>query len=199
MNNSELDAKLKAAREPALPPEYKEAFTKSVLMNLRSSPWKSGRQGHQGMGRWVWGMATAACILIAFAVGHWQGKHESSSGPDILANARLVEETLAMFPNRVRAIVKDERGLNVVLSDQDTLPASSPIYVRICDGTNCASLVTFSGQEILIGGQKLTVLAQPDGGIIVAGNRFVWSSADPVYAGRKLKIEARNLDLNSTL
>lgn len=112
---------------------------------------------------------------------------------DSLANVKLIHETLALFPNRVRAIVQDERGLNLVLSDSADVPASTPIYVRICDGKNCSSVVTFSGQEVQIAGQKLTVLSQPDGGIILAGNKFVWSSNEPVYAGRKFKIEAKNL------
>ena len=112
---------------------------------------------------------------------------------DSLANIKLIRETLALFPNRVRAIVQDEHGLNLVLSDQENVPASTPIYVRICDGKRCSSLVTFSGQEIQIAGQKLTVLSQPDGGIILEGNKFAWSSSEPVYAGRKIKIEAKNL------
>lgn len=193
MNDSELDARLKAAREPALPRDYQETFAQTVLQNLRSSPWKPAGKGHWGLRHWVWGVATTACILIAFAVGHWRGLAEAKAGKDVLANAKLVQETLNMFPNRVRAIVQDERGLNVVLSDTENVPASTPIYVRICDGKRCSSLVTFSGQEIQIAGQKLTVLSQPDGGIILEGNKFVWSSSEPVYAGRKFKIEAKNL------
>ena len=198
MNDSELDAKLKAAREPALPADYQADFTRIVLKNLRSSPRERGL-GEKGLARqpWLprlaWGMATAACVLIAFAFGHWRGLTEAKAGKDVLANVEFIQGTLAMFPNRVRAIVEDERGVNLVLSDTENVPASTPIYVRLCDGTNCSSLVTFSGQEIQIAGQKLTVLSQPDGGIILEGNKFVWSSSEPVYAGRKLKIEAKNL------
>jgi hypothetical protein len=91
--------------------------------------------------------------------------------------------------------VQDERGVDLILSDTENVPASPPIYVRICDGKQCSSLVTFSGQEIQIAGQKLTVLSQPDGGIILEGNKFVWSSSEPVFAGQKLRIEAKNLNL----
>ena len=112
---------------------------------------------------------------------------------DSLASLKLIQETMAMFPNRVRAIVQDEHGLRLVLADQPEVPVSPPIYVRLCDGENCSSLVTFSGQEIQIAGQKLTVLSQADGGIILEGNKFFWSSSEPVYANRKLKIEAKNL------
>lgn len=203
MNNSELDAKLKATREPALTEDYKENFASDVLKNLRSSPSGKGTQEREmrekGLFGWTWatrvawGMAATVCILIAFAVGHWRGQTEAKAGKDVLANVEFIQGTLAMFPNRVRAIVQDERGVNLVLSDMENVPASTPIYVRICDGKRCSSLVTFSGQEIQIAGQKLTVLSQPDGGIILEGHKFVWSSSEPVYAGRKLKIEAKNL------
>ena len=112
---------------------------------------------------------------------------------DSLTNVKLIHETLAMFPNRVRAIVQDEHGLNLVLSDSADVPASTPIYVRICDGKHCSSLVTFSGQEIQIAGQKITVLADTRGGIILTGNQFVWSNSERSYAGNHLKIEAKNL------
>jgi hypothetical protein len=195
MNNSELDDKLKAAREPAQPKDYQAAFSQIVLANLRSATWKPAPARRSLLPRLSWGLATAACVVLAFAIGHRRGQSEVVAGKDVLANARLVQETLALFPNRVRAIVQDERGLNVVLSDQENVPASTPIYVRICDGKNCSSLVTFSGQEIQIAGQNLTVLSQPDGGIILEGNKFVWSSSERVYAGKALKIEAKNLKL----
>ncbi len=105
----------------------------------------------------------------------------------------MIRETLALFPNRVRAIVQDERGLNLVLSDTDDVPASPPLYVRICDGKKCSSLVTFSGQEIQIAGQKFTVLSDSHGSIILTGSQFVWSDTERAYAGNHLKIEAKNL------
>jgi hypothetical protein len=89
--------------------------------------------------------------------------------------------------------VQDQDGTKLVLSDKNNVPASTPIYVRICNGQNCASLVTFSGQQIEIAGQTVTVLSQGNGGIIVEGSQFVWSNQDHVYAERNLKIEAKNL------
>jgi hypothetical protein len=56
--------------------------------------------------------------------------------------------------------------------------------------------VTFSGQELEIAGQKVTVLADAQGGVIVTGSRFAWSSDGPAGTSGGLKIEARTL--NST-
>ncbi len=193
MNDSELDAKLRAAREPILPADYKEAFPQTVLANLRSNTWKKTAPRRAWLPRLAWGMAAAACLLLTFALGRWHGRMES--GRDVLANAKLVGETLAMFPNRVRAIVQDEHGLQLVLSDKADVPHSTPIWIKVRQGRDWQAVVTFSGQEIQIAGQKLTVLSQPDGGIILEGNEFIWSNREPVYAARGLRIEARNLDL----
>jgi hypothetical protein len=100
-----------------------------------------------------------------------------------------------MFPNRVRAIVQDERGINLVLSENADVPVSPPLYVRISDGKHSSSFVTFSGQEIQIAGQKVTVLADTHGGVILAGQHFMWSDTKQLYAGGHLKITTKNLGL----
>jgi hypothetical protein len=193
MNDSELDQKLKAACEPKLRAAYQDAFPPQVVANLRSEFVKPAPSRRRWLPRLAWGVATVGCVVIAFVLGHWRGRAEAGASKDVLANAKFVQGTLAMFPNRVRAIVQDERGLNLVLSDQEMIPISTPIYVRICDGTNCSSLVTFSGQQIQIAGQKLTVLSEGDGGIILEGNKFLWSNGKSVYAKDHLKIQAINL------
>jgi hypothetical protein len=195
MNNSELEKKLKAAHGPALPKNYQEAFPQMVLANLSSNPWKPAAAAHLGPSCLAWGLAAAACVMLAFAVGHWRGREAPATSAGLLENTKLIRETLAMFPNQIRAIVQDERGINLVLSDKEDVPSSPPIYVRICDGKNCSSAVTFSGQEIQIAGQNVTVLSQPDGGIILTGNQFVWSSDGRNYAKTNLKIEAKPLQV----
>jgi hypothetical protein len=97
--------------------------------------------------RLAWGFATAICILAAFAISHGRGQTEAKASTDVLANIKVVDETLAMFPNQVSAIVQDEHGLNLVLSDSAGVPASPTLYVRISDNKHSSSLVTFSGQQ----------------------------------------------------
>jgi hypothetical protein len=198
MKQSELDSILKKARLPEVPEESRELFPRRIVARLKHNEVQSPH-ARSFLPRLTWAFGLAAGVVIAFAIGHWSGRMETKNltASDSLADLKLIRETMAMFPNRVRAIVQDERGLNLVLSDNTDVPASSPIYVRICDGKQCSSLVTFSGQEIQIAGQKLTVLSQPDGGIILEGNQFVWSSSEPVYAARKLNIEAKNLGLKT--
>jgi hypothetical protein len=105
----------------------------------------------------------------------------------------MVQETLAMFPHRVQAIVEDERGVNLILSDSDNVPVSAPLYIHVCDGKHCSSFLTFSGQEITVAGQKVTVLEDIHGGVILAGRQFVWSNTERTEMGNHWQIEAKNL------
>ena len=193
MNKSELDSILKRARTPERPEEFWKEFPQQIARGLNRARTENYCAKQKRFPRLAWGFAMVICALAA--IGHWRGQMEtkSVSSGDALANAKVVDETLALFPNRVRAIMQDEHGLNLVLSDSDDVPVSTPIYVRICDGKHCSSLVTFSGQEIQVAGQKITVLSDASGGIILEGNKFVWSSTSRDYASSNLKIEAKPL------
>lgn len=194
MNKPELESILKKARLPEIPEESLDMFPRRIVARLKRNdpPIHSTRNVSPHL---AWAFGLAACVIIAFAIGHWRGRMDTVTVPatDSLTSTKLIRETLAMFPNRVRAIVQDERGINLVLSDNDDVPVSPPLYVRICDGEHCSSLVTFSGQEVQIAGQKVTVLADTHGGVILAGQHFMWSDTERVYAAGHLKITAKNL------
>ena len=195
MDNAELDSILKKARLPQPPEELWADLPQQVVRQLDRAPARDRQPGRDWFPRLAWGLAVAICIVIAFAAGHWRGRMETKTVPasDVLTNGKLVRETLAMFPNQVRAILQDERGLHLILSDRDNIPASVPLYVHVCDGQRCESVVTFSGQDLELAGQKITVLADSSGAIILEGNKFAWSSSMPNQVRGKFKIEARNL------
>ena len=194
MNDLDLDKKIKAARVPAWNEDHWKSFPRLVLAKLRASPVERPFE-RRWQPRLAWGGSIAfACLVIGFAIGHWHGRMQKSDPYTLLQNGKMIREVLTLFPNRVRAIVQDEHGVQLVLSDQPDVPASTPLYVRICDGKQCSALVTFSGQEIQIAGQKMTVLSDSRGGIILTGNDFVWSSTARTYTQSGLKIEARNLN-----
>ncbi len=194
MNDHDLEKKLKAVPVPARAEDYWESFPRLVSARLRTSPAGRPVLEHRWLPRLAWGGGIAfACLMIGFAVGHWRGRTEKNDAYALLQNGKMLQEVLTLFPNRVRAITQDEHGVQLVLADQADVPVSTPIYVHICNGKQCSSLVTFSGQELEIAGQKVTVLLNAEGGVIVAGPRFAWSSDQPARVSGGLKIEARRL------
>jgi len=138
----------------------------------------------------AWALATAACVLAAFGIGYWHGR---AGATDPLLNVNLVRETLAMFPNQVRAIVQDEHGMKLILAEHGDVPVSAPLYIRVCDGQHCESFLTFSGQDIMVAGQTVTVLADTHGGVILAGDHFLWSETQQAQTTGHWKVEAKNL------
>ena len=197
MKTPELESILKKARTPEISGESLEMFPRLIAARLKRKV-PAVRAVRNFSPRLAWAYGLAACTVIAFAIGHWSGRLETGTIPatNSLASLKLIRETAAMFPNRVRAIVQDKRGLSLVLSDKDNVPVSPALYVHICDGKHCSSVVTFSGQEIQVAGQKLTVLANARGGIILEGNHLLWSSTSSLH-GQPYEDEARDLGLHS--
>jgi hypothetical protein len=195
MTDDELNQKLKAAQTPKFEPDYIEDFPRLVFARNRA-PAPQRREPYGFSPRLAWGAGIAlTCLVLGFASGFlspWHGRKPGVLAMDVLANAKMIRETMALFPNQVRAIVQDDRGLKLVLADQPDVPSSPPLYIQICDGKECSSLVTFSGEEIQVGQRKITVLADARGGIILEGDHFVWSSNERSASGR-LKIQARTL------
>jgi hypothetical protein len=193
MNESELNRILKAAKVPERAEEFWARFPRRVTARLHWKPAMKANAGH--FWRLAWALAAiTACLVIGFVAGHRRGHEEAVAENGLLQNAKVIQETFAMFPNRVKAIVQDEHGINLVLSDKDDVPKSAPLWIKICDGKHCAAMVTFSGQEIKLGQRELTVLTDAHGKIILAGDNFLWSNGDALLAGNdKLKIEAKTL------
>ena len=194
MNQSDLESILRKARLPEIPEESLEMFPRRIAARLKRDdlPVHTARQFSPQL---AWAFGLAACLIIAIGIGFKHQWMEAGKIParDSLASLKVIHETLAIFPNQVRAIVEDEHGLRLILADNKDVPISPAIYVHICDGEKCSSLVTFSGQEIQVAGQNVTVLSDAHGGIILTGNQFVWSSAERTTAGIHLKITAKNL------
>jgi hypothetical protein len=205
MDNSELERLLKSAEPPERPPEYWEQFPERVAARLHQAPsftrqapasWLSFCSSR--LWRPAWGVCAALlCLVIGFSVGHWRRGDDAASAASIsvLQNEQLIHEVMAMFPNRLRAIVQDERGLTLVLSENADVPISQPLFVEILYRETGASAVTFSGQELNLAGRKIAVLSDSQGSVLLVGENFAWSSAEPDDSVEDLRIRALPLPL----
>ena len=193
MNDSDLKKILKASPAPDCTPEFWEDFPRRITTKLH---WQARRAGDpvpeksRPVNRLAWGLSIGmACLVIAFALSHWRGRRPADG---LLQNERVVWEVLAMFPNQVQAIVQEENGLSLSLADEPNVPASTPFWIKICDGKQCRSVVAFSGQAMQIAGQRVEVLADARGGVMLLGDHFFWSSRETVLKDH-LRIDAQPL------
>jgi hypothetical protein len=195
MTDPELDKILKSAQEPRLDADYVDDFPRQVLAGLRVKTDRPRRPVASFFPGWAWGLAVVVCVLAAVPVWLSRDHKNGDRSADVLADAKLIRETMAMFPNQLRAIVRDQNGMKLELADQPDVPVSAPLLVNVCDGKTCTSFVTFSGQEIRLGDKKFTVLSGDDGGIILETEKFVWSSKTGGWGDKAITISARTLNI----
>ena len=195
MNDSDLDELLKAASVPERAPEFWAQLPGRIGAKLR---WQQRRGDKVNLPSrpnaamlWGWGLTGAAVfILMGFLMGQRQGARQMTS---FVQNEKLLHEVLATFPNQVRAIVQDENGLHLSLADEPNVPQSQPLWIKVCQGGVCRSIVTFSGQVVEIADKQVEVLADARGGVMLVGEHFFWSSWEG-GAGGQMQIKAQTLN-----
>ena len=194
MTNSELERLLKTAKVPGRENSFWESFAQSVTRKIRQNPARPDATRSNlkpNFALWGIGMATA-CLVIGFSFGFRNG-HSRGTNEQLAAARKYFQEVESLFPNQMRAIVFENGEARLLLSDKPDVPTSSPLFVKICSGKNCRSLVTFSGQRIQIDGEAFEVLSDHKGQILLVGNNSVWSSGDPPTKNRF--IQAQPLEL----
>ncbi|NQU11324.1 hypothetical protein HQ590_11065 [bacterium] len=189
--NQDLDDLLRQARPPERPAEYWDEFPRRVIARLReAAPARPAVASWTWDWRWAAGLATA-CLVIGIGLGIWFRSRRPAE-PDY---AKLYTEVEALFPNQVRAIVADDQGVRLVLSDRPTVPSTAPLLVRLCRRTGCQNVISFSGQQVRLNGQTIELLADGRGNVLVVSPQFVWSSADPGQPTTGLRVSAERLAL----
>ena len=186
--NDDLNNVLKSAKVPERSSGYWEHFPKRVTARL-SDPRQSGTAA-SGNWRWTlgWSVAGIACGLL-LALFFFQRRPTAQTD-----YAKLYREIATMFPHQIRAIVADKNGVRVVLADAPNLPPATPLLVNVCAAQQCSYVITFSGQQIPVGTGAADVLTDGSGNIILAGRRFVWSSAEPSQDIGRYRIGASRLE-----
>jgi hypothetical protein len=193
MKKFDLEKALKATKVPERSAEYWEEFPRRVVVQL-NRPQPERQRERRWQPRLALGLGLGfACLAIGFLLRPWDGHIQQTTSFALLQNEKLIRETLAMFPNQVRAIEQDENGLRLVLSEKPDVPASPPLWIRICEGKRCRTTVTFSGQNLQIAKEKVEVLADAQGQVMLVGDRLFWSGAERNSASGHLRIQARTL------
>lgn len=180
MTDAELKKLLQAAPVPERAPEFWERLPERINARVH---WQQRRSENINLPSrprvgvvWGWGLAGAAVLLLAgFLLGNW---HSNKQTMALLQNEKLLREVLATFPNQVQAIIQDADGLHLALAEEANVPQSQPLWLKVCEGKLCRSIITFSGQVVQIADQPVEVLADARGGVMLVGEHFFWSSRE---------------------
>jgi len=207
VTNNELDQWLKAAKVPERENSFWENFSQNVIRRIGSESRIQTFSGENrlktelqtslrrpGLNFALWGIGLATvCLVIGFWFGFRNG-HSRGNEEQLAVARKYFQNIESLFPNQMRAIVFENGQARLLLSEKPDVPTSAPLFVKICSGKNCRSLVTFSGQRIQINGELFEVLSDRKGEILLVGNNSIWSSGDPQRLKNR-SIQAQTLEL----
>jgi hypothetical protein len=217
MKDMELNEVLKRAAVPERGADYWERFPARVTAEIdrrkqescaeRSLP-GAPRKAASVSNHWSWasvvrslggkpafalGLATA-CVALGFVLGFWKGPRSPVNEPQLAEVRKYFREIEALFPNQLQAIIFDQQGTHLVLTREPNLPASPPLYLKVCGPKGCQRFVTFSGQQIQVNGEVCDVLADHEGNVLLVGRQLLWSGSRAVARSGPYQIEARALE-----
>lgn len=197
MNNTELERLLKSTAPPKRDEEYWREFPKRVTAKLHWHPQMAKTNSLPGRRYGLLSLLAGAAgvCLVIMLVAKFQSYRATQAaaleGDNQLAAARkCYQELEALFPNQLEAIVFDQQGPRFVLAPKPDVPGGSPLYLKICGPKGCERIVTFSGQQVAVNGEKCEVLANGEGQVMLVGNHKVWTGDDSAEA---VRVQARML------
>jgi hypothetical protein len=210
MNNRDLDQLLKSARLPQPGEEYWHQLPNRIMQKLRLRkaplPVLEGEAEAPRVRRLVLGseplfslrqftvLTVAILCIVSGAILLFRNRAAPEAFDSQWAAARkYYREIASLFPNQLRAIVLDQAGAHLDLAEAPTVPASPPLYLKVCDEGGCRSFITFSGQQIKLGNEVVEVFSDRRGDVLVVGLSFVWSSSDANRKRGRYRIQARAL------
>ena len=136
----------------------------------------------------------AVCLTLGFLLGFWKGHSSPGDNPQLAEARKYYRELEGLFPNQLQAIVFDQKGTHLFLAREPSVPASPPLYLKVCGPKGCQSFVTFSGQQIRINGDTCDVLADGRGEVLLVGRQLVWAGLQSRRASGRYQIEAKPLE-----
>ena len=176
-----------------IPPAVDHSIIHSAKSHLEAI--RPRKHNHRAI--WIFSpVAAAACFLLAWLT---MPPRQASPTPSLSsvtsqedAAAVILREVSALFPHQVKAIVKDETGIQMSLSDEPDVKPSQALVLKICESRGCREIITFSGQDIEIDGQLVTV--RDEGGkVTLDGEQFMWTSDLKESSTKGIQIESRRL------
>jgi hypothetical protein len=206
MRNDELESLLKSVPAPERSNEYWETFPGRVQTKIDQRPnraagasirtWSFEDSPYSLLSRLRIGAVAGlafTCLALLLTSIFWHTSKPMATPEQIAAAGKYFREIEALFPHQLQAIAFDRSGAHMILSDQPDVPVSPPLYLRICADNQCRSFVTFSGQEIRFNGETCQVLVDRQGGVMVVGEQWVWSSSNAGDAAGPYRIAASPL------
>ena len=109
------------------------------------------------------------------------------------ADLRTLAQVEGLFPGQLNAVIESDGGVRLDLAEASSPGATDqPVLVQLEGGGHRLRVLSYSGRSVTIElkGTRFTfeALVTSDGGVVLVGDDFAWSSAQPKsLAGYKIQ------------
>lgn len=195
MNDEDLKNLLLKAKVTGPTPEQTEQLAVRVRGTIsRARDGRGTPEVSRQLFFWRWLAGGLAVLMGVLLVARRGPGDPVLTEKHVAEMRRYLGEIQTLFSNRLDAVVFEAAGPRIVLSDRPVPSGGEPLMIRICAGKGCREIVTFSGKRIEIDGRSFEVLSDSVGGVIVAGDQGVWTSAESDrLGGLPFRVQARHL------
>lgn len=200
MTDADLKKKLSALRVPPLPadPAVRErALHRSLVALAQPQPAAAPVRTFTGLWR---GALIALTVGLVAGVLVFRGRDQGAVAVEVTnADALTLAQMQELFPGQLNAVIERDGAVQLDLSAGQAPGTMNgqPVVVQLEGGGHRLRVLSYSGRSITLElkGAHLTfeALVTGDGGVVLSGVDFVWSSAHP---GRVAgyRIDARPLN-----
>jgi hypothetical protein len=190
---SQVTAEIERRRQHARAARSADAPVPAVADDRTTWTWAAAFHSLGGKPAFAIGVAVV-CLALGFVLGSWRGQRSPGTDSQLMEARKYFHELEALFPNQLQAIVFDQQGTHLMLAPEPNLPASPPLYLKVCGPKGCQRFVTFSGQQIPVNGDVCDVLVDRQGHVLVVGRETLWSDAKGAARSGPYQVEARALE-----
>ncbi len=122
------------------------------------------------------GPKSAAVVRISPGEDQMQSPVADDEADPRAALLKVYQEVSELFPGRLKAIVLGQDGPQLQLSETADVPASPPVFVRLCGpAPRCTTAISFSGQIVHFVGGDVEVLTTGADEVFLLSRGVVWT------------------------
>lgn len=184
MTNRELDRLLKSMAPPPRDAAYWQTFPEDVARRLPARPAVPPPASGRAVAPWLPRLGLAVVGVLVGGLVLWLA---FGPGRGCDSTRRLLErsyrEASVLFPCQLQSVVLESGQVRLELSEAPEGSPSTPLYVRLRGGSECAVAVTSSGQQVHLFGRTFEVLADGRGHIMLLGPDSVWVAGQDATIG----------------
>ena len=184
MNDDDLKKRISQIAVPAASETAQERARHRALIAYRAGA-PEGEKVRPS--RWsllvsaIVGLAVGTCALAIF----WPSEVVSQRTRSDTAVLAQVE---ALFPGQLNAVIERDGGVQLALAAEPQTTSDQPLVVEFRRGNSTVRVLSYSGRRVCLdlGGREVCfeALLGERGKVIVAGEDFIWTAAEPVMADR---------------